>query len=442
MVKRIKGIAWLYREIPVLVAKGIFSEETAGKIRQYYGDVNLKSKMQMALTIFSVIGAACVGLGIMLLFAYNWDALSKAQRTFLAFLPLVISNILLYWAVFNDKRSTSVREGLSVFNMLAVGGAIALISQIYHLPGDIDSFLLTWMVLSIPLVYLMSASLPAILYLLGITTWSAMSQNSGGHALLFWPLLALFIPHYLKYFFKDPYDSRSVWLSSALCLCLSVAIGISLEKVLPGIWIIVYSSFYSILYLVSKFWFDDAPGQWQRPFRNYGILGITVLSYLFTFEWAWDHIGWHYYRHGGRFHQFAGIADYVIAGVLVVIAVSLIVKMAKAKRIFETSFGVMPILAIVTYSYSGLGGNPFVATWIFNPYVLYLGILCVLTGVREKQMGLMNAGVLIMGVIIYTRFVDASLGIVERGIVFIIIGVCFIASNVVLSKRIKQEVSA
>jgi len=440
-MKKNNSITWLYREIPELVRKGIFSNETAEKIRAHYGEVSPKNRMQMALTIFGVAGAVCMGLGILLLFAYNWDDLSRFQRTSLAFVPLILSNIFMAWAIFSKKESVAIREGLSVFNMLSIGGAIALISQIYHLPGDIDSFLLTWMLLSVPLVYIVSASLPAVLYLIGITTWAAMSQISGGHALLFWPLLALIFPHYLKHIKADPYASRPVWLSSALCLCLSVAIGISLEKVIPGLWIVVYSSFYCILFFVGKFWFDDAPATWQRPFRNYGVLGTTILSYIFTYEWVWKSIGWNYYRIGGRFHEYAGFVDYIVAAVLVVIAVSLMVKMAKEKRLLEMSFGIMPILAIISYSLSGFGGNELIAVWIFNLYVLYLGIICVLSGLKDKNLGVTNAGILIMGTIIFTRFVDASLGIVERGVIFIVIGACFIFANVALSKRINKEVS-
>jgi len=440
-MKRQKGISWLYNELPGLISAGVFTHETAQKVRDYYGEVNSKSRMQIALAIFGVIGAVCVGLGVILLFAYNWDDFSRFQRTMLAFVPLILSSILMAWSVFKKKDSLAIREGFSVFNMLSVGGAIALISQIYHLPGDIDSFLLTWMLLSIPLVYLMAASLPAVLYLVGITTWSAMAQISGGHALLFWPLVALVFPHYLKHLKKDPYASRPVWLSAAICLCFSVAIGTTLEKVLPGLWIVVYSAFYAVLYMASKFWFDDAPAAWQRPFRNYGLLGTTILSYIFTYEWVWEHIGWRYYRIGGRFHEFAGFADYIVAAVLVVVAIGMLVHMVRERRWFESSFGAMPIIAILSYCISGLGDNTFFAIWIFNLYVLFLGIICVLSGLKERHLGVTNGGILIMGVIIFTRFVDSSLGIIERGIIFIIIGVCFILANIYLGKRMAKEVA-
>jgi len=439
-MKRKKAITWLYNELPVLIKQGILSDESAQEVRRYYGEIDQQSRAQTALSIFSVIGAVCVGLGIILLFAYNWDTLSRPQRTSLAFAPLVLSILLIAWSIFKNKSSVAIREGFSVFNMLAVGGAIALISQIYHLPGDIDSFMLVWMLLSVPLVYLMSSSLTAVFYLIGITVWAAWSQTGGGHAAWYWPLVAVIFPYYLEHLKKDPYASRPVWLSYALGLCLTVGLGVSLEKVLPGTWIIVYSSFYSILYLLSKFCFDDAPSNWQRPFRNIGMAGIVILSYLFTYDGVWEHIGWEYYRVGGRFYEAAGVVDCLIAIALVAVFASLVLKMAKEKRLFEISFGIMPVLATLCYGCMGSGGHEFIAMWVFNLYVLYLGIICVLTGLENKKLDLLNGGIFIMGAVILTRFLDSTVGILERGLIFIVIGACFIIANMSLANRIEGEV--
>ncbi len=439
-MKKQRAIEWLYKEFPVLIQSGIISQKTADNLRQYYGEVRNKNKLNVALAIFGVIGAVSIGLGIILLFAYNWDKLNRMQRILMAFAPLIISCGLLGWSIFTDKKSLVIREGFSVFNMLSVGGAMALMTQIYHFSGDIDNLLLTWMILSLPLVYLMSSNLVAILYLVGITSWASISQISGNHAVFFWPLIGLIFPHYLKYLFKDKFSSVSVWLSSALCLCFTVAIGISLEKTLPGLWIIIYSAFYAILYLIHKFWFDDVPAGWQKPFRNYGMLGILILSYMCTYKWVWRSIGWNYFRLGGKFHELAGMVDYGIAGLLIVLAISLLVKAWSKKYYFEMSFGLMPILSIIVYSVVSGTGNIFIAISLYNIYILFLGIVCVIYGMKDKQLGMMNVGILIMSLIIFTRFLDSSFGIMTRGIIFIVVGSGFILTNIMMAKKIKQEV--
>jgi len=222
-------------------------------------------------------------------------------------------------------------------------------------------------------------------------------------------------------------------------LCFTVSIGVSLEKILPGLWIIIYSCFYAILYLTGKLWFDDVETAWQKPFRNYGILGTTILSYLLTFEWVWKDIGCEFYRTGGKFHVEAAFMDYFILAALVVPAIALFVRAFREKRYLQCAFACMPILSILCYSFSSFGANPFVPVWIYNVYVLALGIICVVIGMRDKKLGLTNVGIFIMGIIIFTRFVDASLGIIVRGLVFIAIGICFILVNTILSKKFKVE---
>lgn len=439
-MKNKKAIKWFMSELPLLVRQKVITQEAAESIDNYYGSMKQEGGLKIALGIFSVIGASCVGLGLILIFAYNWDNLTKIQRLILAFLPLVISLIFLTRAYFRNEQSMAVREGLSVFNVLSVGGCISLISQTYHLPGDIDSFLLIWSLLCVPLVYVMLSNVTAVLYLISITSWATMSQIAGGHALLFWPLAAIIAPYFLSLLRKNSYSSTAVWMSYAMCLCFSVSVGISLEKTLPGLWIIVYSSFYAILYLVGKLYFQHGTSAWQRPFQNIGSLGLLILSYMFTFKWVWRSIGWHYFRVFGRYHADAGLADYIITVFLVILAVSLLVRVFRKRNLLDLSFGIMPILAVICYSTVSAYNNFEMAMWVYSFYVLYLGVVSVVRGVKVNHSGVMNGGIFLLSVILYTRFVDASLGIIERAVLFIAIGICFILSNVFFSKRMIKEV--
>jgi uncharacterized membrane protein len=41
------------------------------------------------VVLFSILGAALMGSGIILLLAHNWDQLSRVMRTVISFAPLV-----------------------------------------------------------------------------------------------------------------------------------------------------------------------------------------------------------------------------------------------------------------------------------------------------------------------------------------------------------------
>ena len=73
---------------------------------------------------------------------------------------------------------------------LAIGASIALISQTYNIHGDLVNFLLIWVVLAAPVMYLSKSSMSFFLYLGGIIWWASMAQNDGRHAAWFWLLLA------------------------------------------------------------------------------------------------------------------------------------------------------------------------------------------------------------------------------------------------------------
>lgn len=437
-MKRAKYIEWLYSELPSLIKDHVISGDVSQNIKNYYGSIEKKSKASIILGIFGLLGSILIGLGIILLFAYNWDKLSRLYRTVLCFIPLVISSLLVFWAVSKDKKSSAIREGVAAFNMLSVGATIALISQTYNILGNLGTFILTWMLISVPIVYILSASFPAILYLIGITYWATISQNIGSHAVLYWPLSAIIIPHVITTLSQGSTSIRSTWLSWIFCICFTVGIGISLEKVMPGIWILIYSSFFAALYLIGIYKFEDSSSSWMKPFRSYGIFGISVLAYILTYEWAWRDIGWRYYRIGDKFHGWAAICDYLIGLAFLFLATYYVVRSFKIKDHFSAIFGSLPIISIIGYSLAS-SGNVEGATIIFVIYVLILGLACLLAGINEKMLGLMNAGLLILAVLIGSKFITGFMGILQQASFFIILGILFLTANVILSKRIRKE---
>ncbi|MBD3630844.1 DUF2157 domain-containing protein [Cyclobacterium sp.] len=132
----------LVKGIPKLVKAGVISQETTGKIRDYYGEKGGQSNHHL-FVVFGIIGAPLVGLGIILLLAHNWDEFSRTAKTCLAFLPLLIGQVLCGFVLIKKQESVAWRESSTAFLFLAVGASISLVSQIYHMPGDLGLFLLT-----------------------------------------------------------------------------------------------------------------------------------------------------------------------------------------------------------------------------------------------------------------------------------------------------------
>ena len=429
-----KHIEWLYNELPNLVSHGVFTAECAERVREYYGDEAGRNRRAYALIICGVVGATLIGLGIILLFAHNWENLSRPARTVLSFTPLVIGQGITGWTLLRRRDSIAWREGSTLFLMAGIGAAIALIGQTYHIPGDLGTFLLTWMLLTVPSVYLLGATAPGVLYWVGLTCWAGYMQGEGSHAVLFWPLAAVMGPHLWKAAKENPYGPRVVLLGWVLALCLCVATGITLEKTWPGLWIVVYCGLFATMYLLGDYAFHAAPSIWQRPLHVVGACGATVLSLVLTFEEPWKSVGWAHYRSGGRFHEWAAIQDYVMVLVLLTVVTTLLVVLVRDRRYESVPFGVAGVVGVLGYVAMSLAEHEGYPTALFNAYLFGLAVVTLVAGIRSGRLATLNGGLLMLTALIVARFFDWDLSFTVRGIAFITIGVGFLGTNLLVRR--------
>lgn len=438
-MKNRKHLQWLYRELPSLMNEGVLTAEAAEKLRAYYGEIKESSKKRIALIAFSALGASLVGLGIILLFAHNWDELSRSVRTVFSIAPMVLGQTLAGWTLVKKKDSVAWREGSAIFLALAIGSSISLVAQTYHISGDAGRFFLTWMLLTVPLVYLLDASSPALFYLWGMTTWAGIRQDEAGHALFFWPLAALIVPHFVQAVKENRYSVRSIILAWGISICLCVATGLAMEHALPGLWIVNYSGLFAVLFLAGSHWFGEAPTVWQRPFQTVGVAGIAVLAFLFTYKWPWQGIGWQHYRSSAEYHVVAAMFDYVLAAALLLFTLFLVISRVRTHGTTMLLFGMLPVVSALCFVVIGFGADVSFAMILFNVYLFSLGIVTTTTGIRNLHLGTVNAGMLILSALIIARFFDSELGFVIRGVAFIIVGIGFLLTNWMIIRRSAKD---
>ena len=163
-------------------------------------------------------------------------------------------------------------------------------------------------------MYIFKAVIPCLIYFAGITGWAGSAQYDGGHSLMFWALYAAAIPHIWLTFRKDRFSIPSGILGWGLCL-QAAFVGVTLERVMPGLWIVVYAGLFSTLYLAGAYWFDDAPSGWQKPMQIVGATGVVILTFMLSYEWAWECVGWRYWHYGYRYYQHAAWLDVLLAAI-------------------------------------------------------------------------------------------------------------------------------
>jgi uncharacterized membrane protein len=425
-----KNIQWLHEELPTLVTHGVLTTEAAESVRHYYSGRESGARgRNRAMAVFSILGAALVGSGIILLLAHNWDQMSRVVRTVLSFAPLVCAQVIAAWALWKRRDSTAWREGAGTALTLAIGATISLIAQTYNISGDFGRFMLTWTLLALPVVYLLNASMPAVLCLIGSTVWSADVRFNGGQPLWFWLLVASVLPHLWRLVRVSRVQPRAVVVCWALALCLGVGTGICASDVLTNWWIVIYAGLLTTMYLVGERWFDEAARWWQRPFQTIGALGGFVLALLLTCKWPW-HETVTYERHDYP------AAELAVAGAWLVVAVVLWIESLVRRRQAGSMLGAMPVLAVIAYRIAAKDETgELVATILFDIFLFVWGVGTLWRGLREDRLGLVNGGMLMLAGLIITRFFDSDLGFVVRGLAFIVVGIGFFATNMVLIRR-------
>jgi len=427
-MKRNKAIHWLYGELPVLESSGILTSEVAQRLREYYGPVTIRSRRQTAMLLLGVLGALLIGLGIILLLAHNWNDLPRSVRTWLSFAPLVAGQVLAGWTLLRRPDSPAWRESTGLFLALAIGASISLVSQTYHIPGDMPAFLLTWVVLAAPLIYLLRATTVALLYLAGITWWTGAARFEGGPTLLFWPLAAFLVPYVWMVYQSNPEGPRMRLLSWAICAALPIALGLVLRHNLPGTWILAYSGLVSALLLWGR---HPLKHHRNRAFYVAGFIGLIAVALILTFKDVWRHIGWDYYRGG----DWVDLQDYVVAAACLAAGILPAVRGARQGDWFAAMLGGLPVLALLGFVTSSLDFSPYLATAMLNAYLLALGLILLSKGLAGDKLLPVNIGMVILSLLIGVRFFDAQISFTLRGILFILLGAAFLGVNVMLARH-------
>lgn len=420
------------KELTELVDVGIISESTAENIRNYFLSKE-KPQTNRLVLVFGILGAILVGLGIILILAHNWDNLSTFTKTLLAFIPLLIGQGLCAFTIIKKTESIVWRESSAVFLSFAVGASISLISQIYNISGDISTFIITWALLCLPLVYLMKSSATSLLYIVGITYYACETNYfhyphpENYH---YWWLMLLILPSYINKLRLEINDNFVAFHNWLLPLSLIIVLGTLADKA-GNLMFIAYMSLFSAYYLLgSSDWFQSHK-QMNNGFKQLGIAGSLFLLLMLSFDSFWkDFRDDHYFDINITF-------EIISIFLTTTLALFLLIRKLKKTAINEVKpFDVSFLLFLLIFVFCI---NSFLAAVLINLMVLAIGILTIKSGSEKDHLGILNLGLLIVTALVICRFFDTDISFVMRGILFIMVGFGFFIANYLTLKRRKTN---
>lgn len=416
------------KDLSELVSAGIISADNAEKIRQYYQQKAEHAPGRLVL-VFGILGALLVGLGIILIIAHNWDEFPRATKLFFSLLPLLIGQLTCAFTLYRKYDNATWREGGAIFLFFAIGASISMVSQVYNIPGNLSGFLLIWMLLALPVVYIMRSAMTSLLAICGIT-WYACIVSYFDYptevAWYYWLLLLALMPFFLMMMRnRGNFFQFHQWF-----LAFSVIVTLGMFNQSDSLFTFVcYMSMFSLFILLGESkWLSDGRGL-SNAFLVTGSLGSTILILVFTFEWPWNEIS-----------NASLLADQVFAVSVVVslIAAALLVNQINAKGM--AAVNPKAFLFLIFIILFGLGkSQPVLAQWLANVLALGIAVMTTWRGAERDNILLLNYGLLIMAVLIICRFFDTDMSFVVRGVLFMAVGLSFFGANYWLLKRRKLQ---
>lgn len=420
----------LQKDLPELVEAGVISTETADTINTYYLTKGGNSQSRL-LIIFGILGAILTGLGIILIIAHNWDGLSRFIKLCIAFLPLIICQSLSVFVLIKKQDNTAWRESIAVLLFFAVGTAISLVSQVYHISGDLSSFLLTWMVLCFPVIYILRSSVVSLLYIAGIT-WYAVVNDYWvyGHpeTYYYWLLLLLALPHYYFLYKEKPANNFMVLHNWVVPISLTITLG-TLAENRDELMYIAYISLFGLFYIIGNTVFFKKQKAISNGYRVIGSAGTISILLFLSFNFSWESI---------QKTRIAGISPELAACIIVTaVAIAALYFQKKNNAVKDYKPVEYAFLFFVLCFLIGIFSTAGVV--FVNILLFAIGILTIMNGAKADHLGILNYGLLIITALVVCRFFDTDLSFVIRGILFVLVGVGFFFANYYMIKKRKQN---
>ena len=383
------------RDLKVFVQQGIITNTQEDSILQYYGvtkDILDKGNSYSRLIIIlSTLGAALVGLGIVLLIGANWNSIPHLVKIIMSVISVISANYIGYWLKYKTMYQ---RIGSAIFFLAAFlfSGSVFLIGQMYHIRSDNFDILL-WILLGVlPVAYvtdskaLFRLSMGIVIFWPGWKLAALVTDDDPQFIFSFYVLYGVLI--YLMGFLHSKTANFKIFTNTLIFLGSSVTLAVSYILTMNGIW-----------------------NEWESD-TNYfpNIIPIVVLTAIvFVIQSS---------------KYFLNNFDF------------------SPKLLFVESFVLSYLVLLSWFLFFTSKINDdlilFFILLVFNLIFLGLSLTITYVGITLKRYSLVNLGLFAAILFIFTKYFDLFIGMIDTGLFFAITGILLLLGGVTF-ERIRRR---
>lgn len=420
-----KQIRWILEELPRLREEGVIQPETEQRLSDYYASRFPENRNYFTLSL-AILGVVLIAGGIILLFNYNWDMLTKYQQIAVSFLPLFLG-VVVSMITLSGGRNQLWREASAIFT--AAGGAVALglLSQIYQLNGTLSGFMLLVLLTSLPLLWIFNSIGLATLYCIGLfmtlDIWDS-SQILWSSYLLSGGIVFYLLFHLLRR--GSPYRIYARYLMMAVIFFILLRYC----SYCPPVMLLTVAGLFQLL---SRDIADGEESFWRNPWL---ISSFILLCVMLGIGAESDQIF--------KIRSWGSNSESLIVGFWIMESILLCAGGVVLIRDYcQKKLGFIRILLFIPVLL-GLGGYllyAFELQWcsrlLINGYMLLLGCVLLRDGVITRSQLTFNAGLILCAELAMIRFFSMDFGLLYRGLGMIFAGIVVIVLNIIFSHRIR-----
>lgn len=413
-----KEYRWLAREIDRWVAEGVITADQGARIRaRYQPAAGSGESFSWGLVVFFALGAVIVGLGVILLLAYNWSGIPKLGKLALIFGGVVAAHVSGIRLRGHTDWRRVLGEGTMILGTMLFGAGIWLVAQVYNIDEHFPTGFLVWGLGALALAWAMPSVAQAILATLALAIWGTLEVVEFGNA-VDWASVIL-----VTGIGTLAWRLRSAVLAGVLAAACCLQILSHATH-----WGGAGTAFASAVALSCGF---VAAGEWARDrgetrriaavLRAYGLGGFLVCAYILSFADVADEL----MRDSLRHRESAGSAalyrwSLFALGLAAWVPVFVRAAARRARRrVLEYAF--FPLGLVSLMAARGLESAVLVAL-AFNLVLLGLAGLMIVRGCREGGLRTVVLGSVVLGLLVFGRYFDLFDSLAARGLAFVLFG--------------------
>lgn len=441
--KKVSGqwLKWLEREVTAWQGEGLIGEGQAEAILHRYEKIRENDAQESSsklVAVLAVIGALLLGIGVILFFAANWQAIPKVWKVALVFGSIIIAYAVGYYLAFGRENYPKVGRSLIFLGSILYGAGIWLIAQIFHISSHYPNGVLFWVLGIIPVV-LVCRSLSVLTEAALLTVlWTIMEQKGFGSVnYLFLPLITVIL--LLSYYLKSrlavgiALPGTVIWMGISVALTFKEFDGpqyVFLSLSLLGLMIYILGS---LQVLTKKF------AQMILPYKLVGLLAFLMSFYILSFKLFAD--GLVYFRQSINYPVFF-LVSYAI--ITLSAGAASIVSLVKAKQNRELLKEGLFVLALVIILSILTFVMPFLTVEVFLAAVnllLFAAIVAlIIIGYSNRDLVLINMGLLFFVLDVIARYFDFFWDMLPKSVFFMVGGLLLLIGGSLLERNRRKIV--